>query len=293
MSDRLPQVTTQELLEAGIHFGHKFNRWNPKMAPYIYGTQEDVHIIDLRQTMFLLNKACKIIYNTVKNNGKVLFVGTKIQAGPLIKEYAEKCGQFYINARWLGGTLTNWSTITKSIKELDEIEILLQDNEKVSLHTKKELLQKSREQYKLVRALGGIRSMAKKPDLLIVIDTNKEHLAIKEATKLGIPIIGIVDSNSNPDIVTYPIPGNDDAIRAIRLYCELFSKAVLVGIEDSLKDAGVDLKAIGGLQISGGKLNKTKQIHKVNKGKVHRDEIESDVSDAEFEKAVESTNKNS
>jgi len=293
MSDRLPQVTTQELLEAGIHFGHKFNRWNPKMAPYIYGTQSDIHIIDLRQTMFLMNKACKTIYNVVKNNGKVLFVGTKIQAGPLIKEYAEKCGQFYINARWLGGTLTNWTTIAKSIKELDEIEKFLQDEEKLSSYTKKELLQKTREQDKLIRGLGGIRKMVDKPDLLIVIDTNKEHLAIKEATTLGIPIIGVVDSNSNPDFITYPIPGNDDAIRAIRLYCEVFSKAVLVGIEDSLKDAGVDLKAIGGVQMSGGRIHKTKQVHKVNKGKVNKNAVQSDITDDQFEKAVESTNKNS
>jgi small subunit ribosomal protein S2 len=289
MSEKLPQVTTQELLEAGIHFGHKFNRWNPKMAPYIYGTQESVHIIDLRQTIFLLNKACKVIYNTVKNNGKVLFVGTKIQAGPLIEEYADKCGQFYINARWLGGTLTNWTTIAKSIKELDEIENFLKDEEKLVSYTKKELLQKNRQKDKLMRALGGIRTMVNKPDLLVVIDTNKEHLAIKEATKLGIPIIGVVDTNSDPDNITYPIPGNDDAIRAIKLYCEVFSKAALVGMEDSLKEAGIDLKSIGGAQFSGGKVNKVKQTHRVNKGKVNKNAIETDITDAQFEKAIEST----
>lgn len=239
----LPKVSVSMLLDAGIHFGHKTSRWNPKMAPYIYGERDGIHIIDLQQTVPLMNIALKKIYETVKNNGKVLFVSGKIQATELVAEYAEKCGQFYINNRWLGGTLTNWGTISKSIKTLNNIEKTLEDEEQVLLFTKKEVLDLTRKKDKLLRSLAGIRNIGGRPDLIVVIDTNREHLAIDEAVKLTIPIVAVVDSNSNPDHVDFPIPGNDDAIRSIRLYCSLFSDAALAGIQDALVSGGADVGA--------------------------------------------------
>lgn len=236
----LPVVTIADLLDAGIHFGHNSSRWNPRMAPYIYGVRDNIHIIDLQQTEPLMKIALKKIYETVKNNGKVLFVGSKVQATDLVAQYAEKCGQFYVNNRWLGGTLTNWGTISKSIKTLDNLEKTLEDEESTDKYTKKELSDFSRKREKLLKSLAGIRKIGGKPDLLVVIDTNKEHLAIKEAQKLAIPVIAVVDSNSNPDGIDYPIPGNDDAIRSIRLYCDLFSAAALAGIQDSLTESGGD-----------------------------------------------------
>ncbi len=237
----LPKVSVTELLDAGIHFGHKTSRWNPKMAPYIYGVRDNIHIIDLQQTAPLMQNALQKIYETVKNNGKVLFVSSKVQATDLIAEYAEKCGQFYVNNRWLGGMLTNWGTISKSIKKIDNYEKILEDEEQKSSYTKKELLDFSRKKEKLLKSLAGIRKIGGRPDLIVVIDTNKEHLAISEAVKLGVPIVAVVDSNSNPDNVDYPIPGNDDAIRSIRLYCTLFAEAALAGIQDALSDSGVDV----------------------------------------------------
>jgi small subunit ribosomal protein S2 len=239
----LPKVSVGDLLDAGIHFGHKTSRWNPKMAPYIYGTRDGVHIIDLQQTVPLMQIALKKIYETVKNNGKVLFVSSKVQATELVAEYAQKCDQYYINHRWLGGILTNWTTISKSIKKLDNIEKILENEEEIAGYTKKEVLDLSRKQGKLIRSFSGIRNIGGRPDLLVVIDTNKEHLAIKEALKLGIPIVAVVDSNSDPDNIDFPIPGNDDAIRSIRLYCSLFADSALAGIQDSLKDSGVDVGA--------------------------------------------------
>lgn len=236
----LPKVSVSNLLDAGIHFGHKTSRWNPKMAPYIYGARDDIHIIDLQQTVPLMQNALQKIYEVVKNNGKVLFVSGKIQATDLIAEYAEKCGQFYINNRWLGGTLTNWGTISKSIKKLGNIEKNLEDEEKISGFTKKEILDLNRQKEKLLKAFAGIRNIGGRPDLMIVIDTNREHLAISEATKLNVPIVAVVDSNSNPDGIDFPIPGNDDAIRSIKLYCSLFADAALAGIQDSLANSGVD-----------------------------------------------------
>jgi small subunit ribosomal protein S2 len=236
----LPVVTIADLLDAGIHFGHNSSRWNPKMAPYIYGVRDNIHIIDLQQTEPLMKIALKKIYETVKNNGKVLFVGSKVQATDLVAQYAEKCGQFYVNNRWLGGTLTNWGTISKSIKTLDNLEKTLEDEESNDKYTKKELSDFNRKREKLLKSLAGIRKIGGKPDLLVVIDTNKEHLAIKEAQKLAIPVIAVVDSNSNPDGIDFPIPGNDDAIRSIRLYCDLFSAAALAGIQDSLTESGAD-----------------------------------------------------
>ena len=239
----LPKVSVSDLLDAGIHFGHKTSRWNPKMEPYIYGIKDKVHIIDLQQTVPLLQIALKKIYETVKNNGKVLFVSSKVQATELVAEYAKKCDQYYINHRWLGGILTNWSTISKSIKKLDSIEKILENEEEIISYTKKELLDLTRKKEKLIRSFAGIRNIGGRPDLVVVIDTNKEHLAVKEAVKLGIPIVAVVDSNSDPDNIDFPIPGNDDAIRSIRLYCTLFADAALAGIQDSLRDSGVDVGA--------------------------------------------------
>ncbi len=236
----LPKVSVGSLLDAGIHFGHKTSRWNPKMEPYIYGARDNIHIIDLQQTVPLMQLALKTIYETVKNNGKVLFVSSKVQATDLVAEYAEKCGQFYVNNRWLGGTLTNWTTISKSIKRLNNIDKILEDEKQIEDYTKKEILDLSRKRDKLLRSLAGIRKIGGRPDLMVVIDTNKEHLAISEAVKLGVPIVAVVDTNSDPDNIDFPIPGNDDAIRSIRLYCELFAEAALAGIADALTDAGAD-----------------------------------------------------
>jgi len=235
----LPQVNISDLLDAGIHFGHKTSRWNPKMSPYIYSSKGNIHIIDLQKTVPLMQISLKHIYQTVKNNGKILFVGSKIQAKNLIAEYAEKCGQFYINNRWLGGMLTNWTTVSKSIKNIDRIEKILDNEKLVSAYTKKEVLNLNKQKIKLLKSFAGIRKIGGKPDLMIVIDTNKEHLAINEATKLNIPIIAIVDSNSNPDNIDYPIPGNDDAIRSIKLYCHLFAEAALSGIRDAVLNSKV------------------------------------------------------
>jgi small subunit ribosomal protein S2 len=240
---KLPIVTITELLEAGVHFGHKARRWNPKMAPYIYGIRNDIHVIDLRQTSALLQVALNVIYEIVKKNGKVLFVSTKIQASDIIAEYAEKCGQYYVNHRWLGGMLTNWKTVSKSIKTLDNLEKILNNEEEVENYTKKEVLDLSRKRDKLLKSLGGIRNIGGQPSLIVVIDTIKEHIAIEEAKKLNIPIIAVVDTNSDPDKINYPIPGNDDAIRSIRMYCNLFAQAALAGIEEALSASGVDIGA--------------------------------------------------
>lgn len=241
---KVQTVNIKELLDAGVHFGHKTSRWNPKMAPYIYGSRDDIHVIDLQQTVALMQRALNVMCETVKKNGKILFVSTKVQASEIIAEYAEKCGQYYVNHRWLGGMLTNWGTISNSIKKLDKLEKVLANEEEYSGYTKKEILEMTRKKDKLLRSLGGIRHIDTKPNLLVIIDTNKEHLAIQEAVKLRIPIIAIVDTNSNPDNIDHPIPGNDDAIRSIKLYCSLFAEAILAGIEESLVASGVDLGSI-------------------------------------------------
>ena len=247
----IPTVNIADLLDAGVHFGHRTSRWNPKMAPYIYGIRDNIHVIDLRQTSALMKIALNVVKETTKNNGKILFVSTKIQARDIVAEYAEKCGQHYINERWLGGMLTNWGTISRSIKKMESMEQILENQEESETYTKKEILEITRKKDKLLKALGGIRSINGKPDLMIIIDTNKEHLAISEAVKLEIPIVAVVDSNSNPDNITYPVPGNDDAIRSIRLYCSLFAGAVLAGIEEGLAASGVDLGSVS--EISGSK----------------------------------------
>ncbi|MEQ8967187.1 MAG: 30S ribosomal protein S2 [Azospirillaceae bacterium] len=233
-----PTFTMRQLLEAGVHFGHHTRRWNPKMAPFIFGTRNGVHIIDLEQTVPMFYRALEAVRETVTGGGRVLFVGTKRQAQDKIADAARRSGQYYVNHRWLGGMLTNWKTISQSIKRLKEMDERLSQGE--TGLTKKELLQLQRERDKLDRALGGIRDMGGLPDILVIIDTNKESIAVQEAQKLNIPVVAVVDSNSDPDGVTFPVPGNDDALRAIDLYCDLFTQAVLTGIEAEMTQGGGD-----------------------------------------------------
>ena len=235
----LPDFTMRGLLESGAHFGHQSHRWNPKMAPYIFGARNNIHIIDLAQTVPLMHQALKAVSDTVARGGRVLFVGTKRQAQDQIADAAKRSAQYYINSRWLGGMLTNWKTISGSIQRLRKIDEQL-DHGAVGL-TKKERLMMSREREKLEKALGGIKDMGGVPDLIFVIDTNKEQLAIKEAARLNIPVAAILDTNSDPDGITYPIPANDDAGRAITMYCDLIARAALDGIQRSQGSAGADL----------------------------------------------------
>ena len=235
----MPNYTMKELLEAGIHFGHQLNRWNPKMEPYLFGERNGIHIIDLQQTFPLINSALKVIRDIAAGGGRVLFVGTKRQAQKIISETAINSGQYYMNHRWLGGTLTNWKTISKSIVRLKNYDEIL--NKDDSGLTKKELVGIQRQRNKLEASLGGIKDMGGLPDALFVIDTNKEHIAIKEANVLKIPVIAVVDSNSNPDGVDFPIPGNDDATRAIAMYCKLISESILDGLQASFSNSGKDI----------------------------------------------------
>jgi small subunit ribosomal protein S2 len=238
----LPEFSMRQLLEAGVHYGHQTARWNPRMGEYIYGDRNGIHILDLTQTVPMLDAALKVVRDTVAKNGRILFVGTKRQAQKPIAEAAEKCAQYYMNHRWLGGTLTNWQTVSKSIQRLKHIdEVLGAGGEGL---TKKERLMMERDQGKLQASLGGIREMGGTPDLLFVIDVGKEDLAILEAQKLGIPVVGIVDTNCNPKGVDYVIPGNDDAARAIALYCDLVARAALDGMSAQMGAAGVDLGAL-------------------------------------------------
>jgi small subunit ribosomal protein S2 len=237
----LPDVTMRQLLEAGVHFGHQTHRWNPKMAPFIYGSRNNIHIIDLTQTVPLLHQALLAVSDVVAKGGRVLFVGTKRQASEAVADAAKSCAQYFVNHRWLGGTLTNWRTISNSIKRLKSLEEMLQ-GEAHGL-TKKELLQLTREKDKLERSLGGIKDMGALPDLMFVIDTNKEAIAIAEARKLHMPVVAVVDSNCDPDGISHPIPGNDDAGRAITLYCDLIARAAIDGIERAQGAVGVDLGA--------------------------------------------------
>lgn len=238
----LPEFSLRQLLEAGCHFGHNTHRWNPKMQRYIFGKRNNVHIIDLAQTVPLLHQALKTVSDTVANGGRVLFVGTKRQASGVIADSAKKSAQYYVNHRWLGGTLTNWNTISNSIKRLRRLEETLAGAEADQL-TKKERLMLSREHDKLERSLGGIKDMGGTPDLMFVIDTNKEKNAVDEARRLNIPVVAVLDTNCDPDEVNYPIPGNDDASRAIALYCDLMSKAALDGIARQQGAAGIDVGA--------------------------------------------------
>ena len=238
----MPNFTMRELLEAGIHFGHQKKRWNPKMEPYLFGERNGIHIIDLQQTFPLINTALKVLRDVGANGGRVLFVGTKRQAQKIVADSAVNTGQYYMNHRWLGGTLTNWKTISKSIVRLKSYDEVL--NKEDSGLTKKELVGMEKKRIKLELSLGGIKDMGSLPDALFVIDTNKEQIAIKEANVLKIPVIAVIDSNSNPDGVNFPIPGNDDATRAIALYCKLASEAILDGLHQAtFSSAGKDLGA--------------------------------------------------
>ncbi len=239
----LPDFSMRQLLEAGVHFGHQTHRWNPKMGPYIFGARNNIHIIDLSQSVPLLHQALKKVSDTVSGGGRVLFVGTKRQASDIIADAAKRSAQYYVNARWLGGMLTNWKTISNSIQRLRKLEELLGDPEQAGGFTKKELLNLEREREKLDRALGGIKDMGSTPDLMFVIDTNKEAIAIQEAKRLGIPVVAVVDSNCDPAVVDFPIPGNDDAARAISLYCDLIAKAAIDGIARQQGSSGVDVGA--------------------------------------------------
>ena len=235
----LPQFTIKQLLEAGVHFGHKTMRRNPKMSKYIYTSRNGVSIIDLTKTAELLHQSLKIVRDIAKNNGRILFVATKKQAADVVSEAAKRCGQYYVNFRWLGGMLTNWKTVSQSIKTLKKIEEQLADSE--IGYNKKEKLVLERQRSKLEQALGGIKNMGGYPDLVFVIDTYKESLAIAEAKKLGVPIMAILDSNCNPTGITYPIPGNDDSAKSIKLFCRLISDAAIAGIKENMAVAGVDV----------------------------------------------------
>ncbi len=237
----LPEFSLRQLLEAGVHFGHQTQRWNPRMESYIYGSKNGIHIMDLTQTVPLLDQALQVVRDTTSKGGRVLFVGTKRQAQRPIAEAAEKSAQYYMNHRWLGGTLTNWKTVSNSINRLKSIDEAMEGG--FSGLTKKERLGMERDQGKLQASLGGIREMGGTPDLLFVIDVNKEDLAIAEANKLGIPVVAVVDSNCSPDGIDYIIPGNDDAARAIGLYCDLVARAALDGMSAQMGNAGVDLGA--------------------------------------------------
>ncbi len=237
----MPDYSLRQLLESGVHFGHHTRRWNPRMAPFLFGVRNQVHIIDLEQTVPLLDRALRALRDITAAGGRVLFVGTKRAAADAVADAARRCGQYYVNHRWLGGTLTNWKTITGSIKRLRQIDEML--GGEVKGLTKKEILQLSRQKEKLEQALGGIKEMGGLPDILFIIDTNKEKLAVAEAVKLGIPVAAVLDSNSDPEGVTYPIPGNDDAIRAISLYCDLAVAAVLDGISAEMAASGQDIGA--------------------------------------------------
>lgn len=235
----LPEFSLRQLLEAGVHFGHQTHRWNPRMGQYIYGDRNGIHIMDLTQTVPLLDAALNAVRETVSKGGRILFVGTKRQAQRALAEAAEKSAQYYMNHRWLGGTLTNWKTVSNSISRLKKLDEMLDGS--AEGFTKKERLQLERERTKLQASLGGIRDMGGVPDLIFVIDTNKEALAIAEAKKLGIPVIAVLDTNSDPVGVDYPIPGNDDAARAIHLYCDLIARSALDGMAAQMGESGFDL----------------------------------------------------
>jgi small subunit ribosomal protein S2 len=238
----VPDFSMRLLLEAGVHFGHQAHRWNPKMAEYIFGTRNNIHIIDLAQSVPMLHRALQAVSDTVANGGRILFVGTKRQAQDAIADAAKRSAQYYVNSRWLGGTLTNWKTISQSISRLRKLDEMLSSGEATG-YTKKERLTLQRERDKLDRALGGIKDMGGLPDLLFVIDTNKEDIAIKEARRLGLPVAAVVDTNCDPDGITYVVPGNDDASRAITLYCDLAAKAAIDGISRAQGELGIDTGA--------------------------------------------------
>ncbi|MEC7960869.1 MAG: 30S ribosomal protein S2 [Pseudomonadota bacterium] len=271
----LPDYSMSELLEAGAHFGHQKHRWNPKMEPFIFGVRNNIHILDLSQTIPLLHKALTAVRDITKSGGRILFVGTKRQGQEIIANAANDCAQYYMNHRWYGGTLTNWKTISNTIKRLRTIEDLL-ENDDLSGLTKKELLKLNREKEKLDTSIGGIKDMGGLPDLIFVLDTVKEQIAIQEATKLKIPIAAIIYSNSNPDGVTYPIPGNDDSTKSISLFCDLISKAALDGIAQSQNETSADTKTAP--KVTKNKNVKTKDV-KSDDDKAEDKEIKKKKSD--------------
>ena len=238
----LPTFTMLEMLEAGVHFGHSTRRWNPKMEQFIFGARNKTHILDLQQTMPMFHQALQALSDVTSRGGRVLFVGTKRAAAEKVAETARNCGQYYVNHRWLGGMLTNWSTVSQSIRRLRDLEARFESGE-INQLTKKETLQLTREQEKLERTLGGIKEMGGIPDMLFILDTNKEAIAVQEANRLGIPVVAVVDSNASPDGVDYIVPGNDDAMRAITFYCELVQAAVLDGLQTELMKSGGDAGA--------------------------------------------------
>jgi small subunit ribosomal protein S2 len=235
-------VSVKDLFEAGVHFGHQTRRWNPKMAPYIYGSKDGVHIINLDRTLVLLREAMKVAADVASEGGRILFVGTKRQAGDRVAEAAVRCGQYYVNHRWLGGMLTNWKTVSRSIKKLENMEKKLEDPN-IALK-KKEILTVRRSIDKLGRALGGVRNMGGAPSLLLVLDITADKTAVEEARVLGIPVVGVCDTNSDPSDIDYPVPGNDDSTKAIDLYCNLFESAIIDGIQRELSSAGVDIGSL-------------------------------------------------
>jgi small subunit ribosomal protein S2 len=274
----LPQFTMRQLLEAGVHFGHHTRRWNPKMRDYIYGVRSGVHIIDLQQTAPMLEQSLKAIRDIVAGGGRILFVGTKRQAQSKIAETAKRCGQYYVNQRWLGGMMTNWKTISNSINRLRDIERIFASDQERAARTKKELLMLAREQEKLESSLGGIKEMGGQPSALFVIDVIKEDIAVKEANKIGIPVIAIVDTNADPDGVDYIIPGNDDALRAIELYCDLVADAVLDGLQAEMSASGKDLGAAEDVNVDVARATK--------KGKAKAEQAASEEATAPAEEAA-------
>ena len=287
----LPDYSMSELLEAGAHFGHQQHRWNPKMEPFIFGVRNNIHILDLSQTIPLLHRALTAVRDVTKSGGRILFVGTKRQGQEIIANAANDCAQYYMNHRWYGGTLTNWKTISNTIKRLRTIEDLL-DNEDLSGLTKKELLKLNREKEKLDTSIGGIKDMGGLPDLIFVLDTVKEQIAIQEATKLNIPIAALIDSNSDPDGITYPIPGNDDSTKAISLFCDLISKAALEGIAQSQNETSVQTETAQKVvkkKASKAKNSKVKDANNDGKGDNIEESVNSDEKSIETDDDTKSS----
>jgi small subunit ribosomal protein S2 len=275
----LPKFTIKQLLESGAHFGHKTMRRNPKMSKYIYGNKNNISIIDLDKTAKLLNRSLEIVKNIAQNNGKILFVATKKQACDTVALAAKRCGQYYVNYRWLGGMLTNWNTVSKSIKTLKKIEDDLASNE-VGLN-KKEKLDLERKRLKLEKSLGGIKDMQGKPDLVFIIDINKESIALMESVKLNIPIMAIIDTNCNTDNITFPIPGNDDSTKSIKLFCKLISDAAISGMKEAMHKSGLDIS-----KIDDEKIAQNKNSNTIN------DDLVKKVSSSELKKSLEKVKKN-
>lgn len=278
MSKQKSQFTMRQLLEAGVHFGHNVRRWNPKMKPFIFGSRNNIHILNLEKTVPLLNDALNAMRDIVARGGRVLFVGTKRQAADQIADAAARSGQYFVNHRWLGGMLTNWKTVSQSIKRLHDLEALLANEDMKKALTKKELLQRTREYNKLEKALGGIKDMGGVPDAIFILDINKEGLAVAEARKLGIPVFAVIDTNCNPDEIDYPIPGNDDASRAISLYCDLFVSSILQGLEQELTASGTDTGASAEVPKTE-KKSKAKPAKKAEKAEAEEAPAEAEVTE--------------